>query len=88
MVVLQRIVLIHIWWVDQQKYKKPYWLIWHGKWKWNGAGECSNASTEEWIGDNILQQLRDFTGVSVVTTECNNPQSVSEMTDLNFGQSK
>ena len=30
----------------------------------------------------------DFTGVPVVTIECNNPQSVSEMTDLIFWPAK
>ena len=52
------------------------------------AGECSFSSTEEWIEDNISQKLEDFTGVSGVTIECNNPQSVSEITELIFGQPK
>ena len=46
------------------------------------AGECSFASTEEWIEDNISWKLEDFTGVSGVTIECNNPQSVSAITEL------
>ena len=50
-----------------------------------GAGECSFASTEKWIEDNISLKLEDFTGVSGVTIECNNPQSVSEITELIFG---
>ena len=33
----------------------------------HGAGECSLASAEEWIADNISQKLEDFTGVSGVT---------------------
>ena len=51
----------------------------------HGAGECSFASTEEWIEDNIARKLEDFTGVSGVTTECNHPQSISEITELIFG---
>ena len=54
----------------------------------HGAGECSFASTEEWIEHNISQKLEDFKGVSDVTTGCNNPQSVSEITELIFGQAK
>ena len=56
----------------------------------HGAGECSFASIEEWIQDNISQKLEDCTGVSGVTIECNNPQSVSEITELIFlaGQNK
>ena len=50
----------------------------------HSAGECSFASTEEWIEDNISWKLEDLTGVSGVTTECNNPQSVSEITELIF----
>ena len=46
------------------------------------TGECSFASTEEWIEDNISGKLEDFTGVSGVTTECNNQQSVGEITEL------
>ena len=40
----------------------------------HGAGECSFASTEEWLEDSILQKLEDFTGVSGLAIECNNPQ--------------
>ena len=54
----------------------------------HGAGECSFASIEEWIEDNISWKLEDFTGVSGVNTECNNPQSVSEITELIFGRPK
>ena len=53
----------------------------------HSAGECSFASTEEWIEDNISQKL-DFTGVSGVNIECNNPQSVSEITELIFWPAK
>ena len=38
--------------------------------KTHGARECSFASTEEWIEDNISRKLEDFTGVSGVTIEC------------------
>ena len=51
----------------------------------HGTGECSFASTEEWIEDNISRKLEDFIGVSDVTIECNNLQSVSEITELIFG---
>ena len=54
----------------------------------HGAGEWSFASTEEWIEENISRKLEDFTGVAGVTVECNNPQSVSEITGLIFGQPK
>ena len=47
----------------------------------HSAGECSFASTEEWIEDNISQKSEDFTGVP----GANNPQSVSEITELIFG---
>ena len=52
-----------------------------------GAGDCTAASTAEWIEDNISVKLEDFTGVTGVTTECDNPQSVSEITEL-FGASQ
>ena len=39
----------------------------------HSAGECSFASTEEWIKDNISWKLEDFTGVSGVTIEYNKP---------------
>ena len=42
----------------------------------HSAVECSFASTEEWIKDNISQKLEDFTAVSGTTVECNNPQRV------------
>ena len=47
----------------------------------HGAGECSFASTEQWIEDNMSRKLEAFTGVSGVTIEFNNPQSVSEITE-------
>ena len=53
----------------------------------HGAGECSFASTEEWIEDNISQKL-DFTGVSGITFECNSLQSVGEITELIFWLAK
>ena len=54
----------------------------------HGAGECTFASIEQWTKDNISRKLEDFTGVSSVSTECNNPQSVSEITELISGWSK
>ena len=51
----------------------------------HSAEECSFTSTEAWIEDNISQKL-DTTGVSGITIECNNPQSVCEITELIFGQ--
>ena len=53
-----------------------------------GAGECAFASTEEWTENNISWKLEDFTGMSSVSIEGNNPQSVSEITELIFGQPK
>ena len=50
----------------------------------HNAGECSFASMEEWGEDNISRKLEDVTGVSGVTIECNNSQSVSEITELIF----
>ena len=50
----------------------------------HGAGECSFASTEEWIEDNISQKL-DFIGVLGVAMECDNLQSVGVITELIFG---
>ena len=54
----------------------------------HGAGECSTAFSEEWTEDNISVTLEDFMGVSGVTTDCNNPQSVSEITEFIWGQPK
>ena len=54
----------------------------------HSAGEYFFASTEEWIEDNISWKLDDFTGVLSVTIKCNNPQSVSEITELIFGWPK
>ena len=51
----------------------------------HGAGEGSFALTEKWTEDNISIQLEDSTGVSGVTIECNNSQSVSEITELISG---
>ena len=53
----------------------------------HSAEECSFTSTEAWIEDNISQKL-DTTGVSGITIECNNPQSVSRLTELIFGWPK
>ena len=54
----------------------------------HSAGERSFASTEEWIEDNISWKLEDFTGVSGVAIECNNPESVSEITEVICRQPK
>ena len=54
----------------------------------HSAGECSFASTEEWIEDSISWKLEDFRGVSGITTECNKQQSISEMTELIVSQDK
>ena len=35
--------------------------MWKVKMKLTGAGECSFASVEGWIEDNISQKLEDFT---------------------------
>ena len=43
------------------------------------------ASIEEWIEDNTSWKLEDFTGVSGVTIESNDLQSVSEIPELIFG---
>ena len=51
----------------------------------HGSGKCSFASTEECIENNISWKLEDCTGVSGITIECNIPQSVSEITELIFG---
>ena len=51
----------------------------------HSAGEYFFASTEEWIEDNISWKLEDFTGMLSITIKCNNPQSVSEITELIFG---
>ena len=53
----------------------------------HSAEECSFTSMEEWIDDNISQKL-DTTGVSGITIECNNLQSVSRLTELIFGWPK
>ena len=52
----------------------------------HGAGDCSLASAEDWIENNLSQKLEDFTVTSGVTIECNNSQSISEVTELSFGQ--
>ena len=54
----------------------------------HSARECSFASAEKWIEDNISQRSKDFTDMSGVIIECNNPQSISEITELVFGQPK
>ena len=56
--------------------------------KTHSAGEYFFASTEEWIEDNISWKLEDFTGILSITIKCNNPQSVSEITELIFGWPK
>ena len=56
--------------------------------KTHGAGECSFATTKEWTEDNISWKLEDFTGVSGLTTECNNLQSVSEIITITFWPAK
>ena len=38
--------------------------------------------------DYISRKTEDFTGVSGITTECNNPKSASEITELTFGWQK
>ena len=53
----------------------------------HSAEECSFTSMKEWIEDNISQKL-DSTVVSGMTVECNNPQSVSKLTELIFGWPK
>ena len=87
--VLQNIVLIQTMWIsDQQKDKKTLMIDSDSESEnAHGARECF-AFTKEWSEDNILWKLEDFTGVSSVTTECNNPQGVSEITELIFGQPK
>ena len=42
------------------------------KWFW----KMLLASIEEWMEENIPQELDDFTGMSGETIECNNLQSV------------
>ena len=49
--------------------------------------ETHGASTEEWVEDNISQKLEDFAGVSGVTPECNNPESIRAIT-INFWQAR
>ena len=49
------------------------------------TGENSSFSTEDWIESNILRNLKNFTKVPGVTIEYNNPQSVSEVSKLIFG---
>lgn len=41
------------------------------------AGEYSFASTKECVEEHSSQKLEGFTGMSGVTSECNNPRSVS-----------
>ena len=49
--------------------------------KTHNAGECSFASIDEWIEDNILQKSEDVPGVSGVNIECNSLQSDGEITE-------
>ena len=53
--------------------------------KTHSAEEYSFDSLEEWIEDSISWKSEDFTWVPGVTTECNNLQSVSEITELISG---
>ena len=46
------------------------------------AEACSFASTEEWTEDNVSWKSEDFSGISGLVIECNNLQSVSEITEL------
>ena len=50
-----------------------------------GAGEWAAPSTEKRIEDNISWKSKDITGVSGVTIEYNNLESLSETTELSFG---
>ena len=67
-----------MWLLDQQKDKKTLVIDsdTESENETHSAVECSFASTEEWIKDNISQKLEDFTAVSGTTVECNNPQRV------------
>ena len=77
-----------MWMLDRQKDKKTLMIDSDSETEnSHGAGDCF-ASTKEWIEDNILWKLEDFTGVSSITIEYNNPQSGSEITELIFGQPK
>ena len=77
-----------MWISDQQKDKKTLMIDSDSESEnSHGVRECF-ASIKEWIEDNILWKLEDFTGVSSITIESNNPQSVSEITELIFGQPK
>ena len=71
---------------QQKDKKKPSDGFWYRKWKWND-GECSYASTEEWIEDSISWIL-DCTGVSGVTVQFNNLQGACEISELIFGWPK
>ena len=48
----------------------------------HSAGECSCASAEKWIEDNVSWKLEDFIGVWDITIECDNSQSVCEIKEL------
>ena len=74
-----------MWISDQQKDKKTLMIDSDSESEnSHGARECF-ASIKELIEDNILWKLEDFTGVSGVTIESNNLQSVSEITELISG---
>ena len=80
-----------LWILDQQKDKKKSLVTGSNRKSKNethGAGDCALASAEDWIEDNLSQKLEDFTVMLGVTIESNNPQSVSEITGLSFGQWK
>lgn len=78
MVVLQNIVLT-VWILDQQKDEQT--LVTDTDMKSENethhAGEYSFASTKECVEEHSSQKLEGFTGMSGVTSECNNPRSVS-----------
>ena len=50
----------------------------------HGAGGYAFASAEERAKD-ISRKSEDFTGVSGITTEYNNPQNMNEIAELIFG---
>ena len=81
-----------MWLLDQPKDKKKITLVidsdMESENKTHSAEEYSFDSIEEWIEDNISWKLEDFTGMLSITIKCNNPQSVSEITELIFGWPK
>ena len=79
-----------MWILDQQKEKKSLRTgsDRDSKNEIHGAGDCSLASAEDWNKYNLSQKLEKFTVMLGVTIECSNPQSMSEITELSFGQWK